>query len=38
VRQIAGMVQGLTAGLAAFFGARQRPRDRSDVSADEMFI
>jgi hypothetical protein len=37
VRQIAGVVQGLTAGLNTLLGGR-RNRDRSSVPQDEMFI
>ncbi len=37
VRQLAGIVQGITAGFAAFFG-RQRSRERTDLHQDEMFI
>jgi hypothetical protein len=36
VRQVAAVVQGLTAGLATFLGRRNR--DRSGVPQDEMFI
>ena len=36
VRQVAGLVQGVTAGLAALLG--RRSRDRAGVPQDEMFI
>jgi methyl-accepting chemotaxis protein len=36
VRQVAGIVQGLTAGLGTLLG--RRSRDRSGVPQDEMFI
>jgi hypothetical protein len=36
VRQVAGIVQGLTAGLATLLG--RRTRDRAGVPQDEMFI
>ena len=36
VRQVAGLVQGLTAGLATLLG--RRTRDRAGVPQDEMFI
>jgi hypothetical protein len=36
VRQVAGIVQGFTAGLATFLG--RRTRDRAGVPQDEMFI
>jgi excinuclease UvrABC ATPase subunit len=36
VRQVAGVVQGVTAGLATLLG--RRTRDRAGVPQDEMFI
>jgi len=38
VRQVSGLVQGLTAGLEFFFSGRRRGRDGMGVAQDEMFI
>jgi hypothetical protein len=38
VRQVSGLVQGLTAGLEFFFSGRRRSRDGMGVAQDEMFI
>jgi len=38
VRQLSGIVQGLTVGLEYLMGSRRRRRDRSTVPQDEMFI
>jgi hypothetical protein len=38
VRQIAGIVQGLTAGLGALLGKRTRERAGAGQPQDEMFI
>lgn len=37
VRQISGLMHGVTAGVEAFF-TRRRPRNSSNVQQDEMFI
>jgi hypothetical protein len=37
-RQVAGMIQGLTAGLEYLVGARRRRRNGAAVPQDEMFI
>lgn len=38
VRQVSGLVQGLTAGLEFFFGGKRRRGDGVAVAQDEMFI
>jgi len=38
VRQVSGLVQGLTAGLEFFFSGRRRQRNGTPVAQDEMFI
>jgi methyl-accepting chemotaxis protein len=38
IRHVAGMIQGLTAGLEYLVGARRRRRDGAAVPQDEMFI
>ena len=38
VRQVSGLVQGLTAGLEFFFSGRRRAREGAGVAPDEMFI
>jgi methyl-accepting chemotaxis protein len=38
IRQVAGMIQGLTAGLEYLVGARRRRRNGAAVPQDEMFI
>jgi len=38
VRQISGVVQGVTAGLEYFLGSRRKRRDGVSVPQDEMFI
>jgi len=38
VRQLSGLVQGLTKGLEFLFGGRRRPRNGMTVPQDEMFI
>jgi hypothetical protein len=38
VRQISGLVQGLTIGLEFLLGAKRRQRDGRTVPQDEMFI
>jgi len=38
VRQLSGLVQGLTTGLEFLFGGRRRPRNGMTVPQDEMFI
>jgi len=38
VRQVSGLVQGLTAGLEFFFSGRRRAREGAGVTPDEMFI
>jgi hypothetical protein len=38
VRQLAGLVQGITSGLEFFLGAKRRRRNGVGVPQDEMFI
>jgi archaellum component FlaC len=38
IRQISGLVQGVTAGLEFLIGSRRRHREDVDVPQDEMFI
>jgi len=38
VRQVSGLVQGLTAGLEFLFSGRRRQRNGAPVAQDEMFI
>ena len=38
VRQVSGLMQGLTAGLEFFFAGKRRQRDGAPVAQDEMFI
>jgi len=38
IRHVAGMIQGLTAGLEYLVGARRRRRNGAAVPQDEMFI
>src|SRR5579864_6696515 len=38
VRQLAGLVQGITSGVEFFLGAKRRRRNGVGVSQDEMFI
>jgi methyl-accepting chemotaxis protein len=38
VRQMSGLVQGITTGLEFFFSGRRRGRDGMGVAQDEMFI
>jgi len=38
IRQISGVVQGVTAGLEFLIGSRRRQRDGVTVPQDEMFI
>lgn len=38
VRQLSGIMHGVTAGLGAFLGNRRRPRQNVTVPQDEMFI
>lgn len=38
VRQLSGLMQGLTAGLEFLFSRRRRQNDGSPLSRDEMFI
>jgi predicted nucleic acid-binding Zn-ribbon protein len=38
VRQVSGLVQGLTTGLEFFFSGRRRAREGAGVAQDEMFI
>jgi hypothetical protein len=38
IRQISGLVQGVTAGLEFLIGSRRRQREDVDVPQDEMFI
>jgi len=38
IRHVAGMIQGLTAGLEYLVGARRRRRNGATVPQDEMFI
>jgi hypothetical protein len=38
IRQVAGMIQGLTAGLEYLVGGRRRRRNGAAVPQDEMFI
>ncbi len=38
VRKLAGVIQGVTAGLEFLVGSRRRRRDRDPIPQDEMFI
>ncbi len=38
VRQLSGLMQGVTAGVEFFFGGKRRRRDNVSVPQDEMFI
>jgi methyl-accepting chemotaxis protein len=38
IRQVSGLIQGVTAGLEFLIGSRRRSRDEVDVPQDEMFI
>ena len=38
VRQLSGLMQGLSVGFDALFGARRRKRNSASVPQDEMFI
>jgi methyl-accepting chemotaxis protein len=38
IRQVSGLIQGVTAGLEFLVGSRRRHRDEVNVPQDEMFI
>ncbi len=38
IRQVSGLIQGVTAGLEFLVGSRRRQRDEVNVPQDEMFI
>jgi hypothetical protein len=39
IKQLSGIIQGLSAGLEYFLGRKRRqPRDGMDVPQDELFI